>query len=69
MTIDSRNELYLLMRTKRLKARTIAEEIGVSASLVSQYFSGKANMNIENENNLKNFIEGYGEENERIYNI
>lgn len=65
VSIDSRNELYLEMRKKKLKARTIASEIGISASLLSQFFSGKANMNIENENNLKNYIEGYGVENER----
>gem|GEM_PF-3045272 len=66
MSIDSRDELYLEMRKKRLKARVIAEEIGISASLLSQYFSGKANMNIENENNLRNYIMEYGEENECI---
>ncbi|MGE7689651.1 helix-turn-helix domain-containing protein [Lysinibacillus sp. NPDC097214] len=66
MSIDSRNELYLAMRKKKLKARTIAAEIGISASLLSQFFSGKANMNIENENNLKNYIEGYGEGNECV---
>ena len=66
VSIDSRNELYLLMRKKKLKARTIAEEIGVSASLLSQFFSGKANMNIENENNLKRYINGFGEDNECV---
>lgn len=65
MSTDSRNELYLEMRKKKLKARSIAEEIGISASLLSQFFSGKANMNIENENNLRNYIEGYGVKNER----
>lgn len=66
VSIDSRNELYLEMRKKKLKARIIAEEIGISASLLSQFFSGKANMNIENENNLRNYIEGYGVENECV---
>ena len=65
MTPDERNKLYLAMRTKKLKAKNVAQEIDVSASLLSQFFRHIANMNIENENNLRNYIEGYGVENER----
>lgn len=59
MTQDERNELYLAMRSKKLKAKNVAQEIDVSPSLLSQFFSFKANMNIENENNLKKYITEY----------
>lgn len=36
-----------------------AKAIEISPSLLSQYFNHRANMNIENVNNLKKYIEEY----------
>lgn len=56
---DERNELYLEMRKKRIKGKVAAKAIEISPSLLSQYFNHRANMNIENVNNLKKYIEEY----------
>jgi predicted transcriptional regulator len=56
MSRDRRNQLFLELREKELRLTNLADTIGCSPSLLSKYFSHKANISPEKEKKLISLI-------------
>jgi predicted transcriptional regulator len=56
MSRSQRNQLFLEMREKELRLNYLAELIGCCPSLLSKYFSHKANLSPTKEAKLINLI-------------
>lgn len=56
MTRNERLELVLEIKKKELRVKDIAQQMGVSPSLLSQFLNSKCNMAPEREIKLKQII-------------
>lgn len=56
MNRELRNQLFIEARNKELKLTNLAEMLGCSTSMLSKYFSHKANLSYEKEQKLIGLI-------------
>ncbi|MGF9738587.1 helix-turn-helix transcriptional regulator [Priestia megaterium] len=57
--MNTKDEYVLKRRKKRIRLRQLAEHIGCSQSLISQYETGKCEMDKNKVEKYKDFIDGF----------